>query len=72
MKYGINLPTKEQTKFLKDMEQAGHFVSICYTAEAAIEVISRYIGLYENQVLLVSALECREAKRNVNGIPVIY
>ena len=72
MKFGDNIPSKEQTEFLKDMESVGHYTCICYSAEAAIEVITKYVELYDRQVLMTDALECRSAKRNRNGIPVIY
>ena len=72
MKYGDNRPSEEQTQFLLDMQNAGHYACICYSAEAAIEVITRYLELYERQVLMSDALNCRSAKRNTNGIPVIY
>lgn len=72
MKYENNRPTKEQTEFLEEMERVGHYTCICYSAEAAIEVITKYLELFEHQVLMADALMCRSAKRNVHGIPVIY
>lgn len=72
MKFGTNKPTQEQLQFLYDMKETGHYTCICYTAEAAIEVLRRYLELYKNQVLMTDALECRNVKRNAQGIPVIY
>lgn len=72
MKFGNNRPSKEQTEFLRDMEDVGNYACICYSAEAAITVIEKYLNLFEHQVLMADALECRSAKRNMHGIPVIY
>lgn len=72
MKFGDNRPTREQMEFLADMESAGHYTCICYCAEAAIEVITKYLELFRNEVLMSERLECRSVKRNQMGIPVIY
>lgn len=45
MKYGDGRQQPSQKEFLKDMASAGHFVSTCYSAEEAIEVIKEYLEL---------------------------
>ncbi len=45
MKYGDGRQQPSQKEFLKDMAEAGHFVSTCYSAEEAIEVIKEYCEL---------------------------
>lgn len=47
MKYGDGRQQPSQKEFLKDMASAGHFVSTCYSAEEAIEVIKAYLNLTE-------------------------
>lgn len=45
MKYGNNKQQPTQKEFLKDMEEAGHFVATCYSASEAIKVLEAYINL---------------------------
>lgn len=45
MKFGNNKKTEEQKAFLQDMEEAGHFVATCYSAEDAVKVIEEYLTL---------------------------
>ena len=45
MKYGDNRLQDTQKEFLADMEEAGHFVATCYSAEEAIKVIEEYLKL---------------------------
>ncbi len=45
MKFGNNRKTEEQKAFLQDMEEAGHFVATCYSAEDAVKVIEEYLTL---------------------------
>lgn len=45
MKFGNNRKTEEQKQFLQDMEEAGHFVATCYSAEDAVKVIEEYLTL---------------------------
>lgn len=45
MKFGNNRKTEEQKAFLQDMEEAGHFVVTCYSAEDAVRVIEEYLTL---------------------------
>ena len=45
MKFGSNRKTEEQKAFLQDMEEAGHFVVTCYSAEDAVRVIEEYLTL---------------------------
>lgn len=71
MKFGHNQPTKEQIEFMVDMDRAGHFVCVCYSAEAAIDVLCRYLELPKNNVFMVNSMEGREVRRDVHGIPVI-
>lgn len=45
MKYGTNRQQDSQKSFLNDMEKAGHYVATCYSADAAIKVLEKYLGL---------------------------
>lgn len=45
MKYGNNRHTEEQKEFLRDMQEAGHFVVTCYSAEDAVNVLKEYLTL---------------------------
>lgn len=45
MKYGDNRLQNTQKEFLKDMSEAGHFVATCYTAEAAVVILEKYLKL---------------------------
>ena len=49
MKFGDNRQQASQKEFLKDMEEAGHFVATCYSAEEAIKVIKEYIHLSDKK-----------------------
>jgi len=62
MKFGDNRRTDTQKAFLRDMEEAGHFVATCYSAEEAIGVITEYLNL--------ALLTCpREGFRSKMSIP---
>lgn len=45
MKYGKNMTTQEQTEFLCDMKGADNCVAVCHDAQAAIDLIERYVTL---------------------------
>lgn len=45
MKYGDGRRQESQKAFLEDMEKAGHFVCTCYSAEAAVKVLTEYMNL---------------------------
>lgn len=45
MKYGSNLPSKEQREFMREMELAGHYCCICYSAAAAVKAVEEYMNL---------------------------
>lgn len=45
MKYGDNRLQNTQKEFLKDMSEEGHFVATCYTAEAAVGILEKYMKL---------------------------
>lgn len=45
MKYGNNRLTENQKDFIKDMTEAGYYTAVCYTAEAAISMIKKYLEL---------------------------
>lgn len=49
MKYGDNRLQNTQKEFLKDMSEAGHFVATCYTAEAAVVILEKYIKLQKDE-----------------------
>lgn len=71
MKFDHNKPTQEQISFMQEMQTEGHYCCICYTAEAAIEILSRYCELYLHQMLMLDAVNCLVKERDKNGIPVI-
>ena len=54
MKYGSNKATDNQKEFLKDMERAGHFVCICYSAKDAEDVLEEYMNLEYGQEMHIS------------------
>lgn len=45
MKYGDGRQQPSQKEFLKDMAEAGHFVTTCYSTEEAINTIGQYLNL---------------------------
>ena len=45
MKYGTNLPSKEQQEFMREMELVGHYCCICYSAAAAVRAVEEYMNL---------------------------
>lgn len=49
MKYGDNRLQDTQKEFLADMEEAGHFVVTCYSAEEAIRIIEEYLSLADKK-----------------------
>ena len=59
MKYGKNKPTDEQLEFLICMKETGYFVCICYSFEAAQEILIKYLQLYDRQILNTTMLERR-------------
>ena len=45
MKYGKNKPTKDQEDWLKRLAAAGYFVAVCWSASAAIALLTEYCSL---------------------------
>lgn len=70
MKFEDNRPSKEQLEFLACMKEAGYFVCICYSFEAAKEILIQYLQLYDRQILNTSMLK-REVRYNTKGILII-
>lgn len=70
MKYGKNTTTTEQEEFLTDMQEYGYFVCICYSAEAAQEMLISYMNLKGQQEILISEIK-REVRINRNKLPVV-
>lgn len=63
MKFGSNRQQDTQKEFLADMAAAGHFVATCYSAEAAIGIITEYCNL--SQSILFGVGVCiQDARRN--------
>lgn len=54
MKYGRNVTTQEQQEFLRDMMDADNLVAVCHDAQAAIDLIERYVTLPRHGILKVS------------------
>ena len=44
MKYGKNKTTKDQDDFIADVAENGYFVTVCYSADAAIKTLEWYLG----------------------------
>lgn len=68
MKYGSNKPTKEQIEFLSTMQDAGHLVMVCYSSEAAIEVIQQYLEFGKDKLLQLDKLTCKKKGIDKYGI----
>lgn len=68
MKYGSNKPTKEQIEFISMMQEVGHLVLVCYSSEAAIEVIQQYLEFGKNEMLQLDKLTCRKKGIDRHGI----
>lgn len=45
MKYGDNTPTDNQKRWLRNLQRYGYAVSICYSCEAAIAELEKYLNL---------------------------
>lgn len=45
MKFGKNKRTEKQENFMKEMAKAGHYVATCYSADAAIQVLTEYLTI---------------------------
>ena len=43
MKFGKNKPTEDQQRFIDRLKEAGNKVEVCYSAEAAREIIRHYL-----------------------------
>lgn len=43
MKWGSNKPTADQVRWLGWLAEHGHFVTVCYTWEAAADTLERYL-----------------------------
>lgn len=64
MKVHPNRPTKDQKDWLQRLQGAGYLAAVCYSAEAARGLITRYIHLKEGEKLTF-APECSRP-----GVPV--
>lgn len=49
MKYGDNKPTENQKRWMRNLQRYGYATSICYSAEAAIADIEKYLNLEESK-----------------------
>lgn len=47
MKWGKNKTTENQDWWLAQLEQLGYKTEVCYSAEAALIIISKYLGIWE-------------------------
>lgn len=71
MKYGDNRHTARQKEFLKDMQEAGHFVATCYSAEEAVKVIEEYVQLphgEEEEKILQDVVKYTDDEKMRQGI----
>ena len=73
MKYGDNKPTEKQLEFLQDMQEAGHFTAVCYSAQAAVEIIRSYMELKDGQTMDMDSIKqkCMKVQYN-NEIPYVW
>lgn len=51
MKYGKNKPTAQQKDWLHRLQKAGYAVAVCWSAQEAIALISRYMNLKDGETL---------------------
>ncbi len=72
MKYDRNTLTPEQREFLSAMQIEGHKCIVCHSAEAAIESIRHYLGLYAGKVFGLDVIVGHEGKNDAYGIHHIY
>ena len=71
MKYGDNVPTKEQRAYMSLLEEYGWKVNVCYSYEQAREIIRHYLARAEDFDLV----NCEEAEKRFNrclGIDVSW
>ena len=52
MKYGKNKVQDSQKVWLSELEEQGYCTAVCYGAEAAVELIERYMNLQEFEFIL--------------------
>jgi hypothetical protein len=45
MKWGSNKPQQEQREWIERLEDNGYKVALCYSAEAAVKIICKYLGV---------------------------
>ena len=45
MKYGKNLPSEDQKDWLRQLQAAGYFVAVVWSANAAIHLLTEYMNL---------------------------
>ena len=53
MKFGKNVPSKNQKRWIDLLNEQGYYVDVCYSAERAIEVIAEYLALPAYKVKIV-------------------
>lgn len=58
MKYGNNKLTEKQREFINDMLAAGNMAVVCYSAEAAMEITTKYLELNPHEQIVDSKLQC--------------
>lgn len=64
MKYEGGRQTAEQKEFLSDMEAAGHFVTTCYSAELAVNVLREYLKLESGKNMNIKNNQILRIRRN--------
>lgn len=67
MKYGKNKPTKDQEEWLKRLAAAGYFVAVCWSASAAIALLTEYCSLSAG----ASMKEDRPELATAYGVPAL-
>ena len=73
LKYGDNIPTPQQRVFMREMELAGHYCCVCYSAAGAVRVLQEYINLSGGAEINGATFE-EEFEYRIHktwGIPVI-
>lgn len=57
LKHGHNVPTPAQRDFLRQMQAAGHYCCICYSAAGAVRVLLEYLNLLGESELTGASIE---------------
>lgn len=68
MKYGKNYPSENQIRFLTGVQEMGYLSVICYSANAATEVLEQYLNLKAGELFDMDSLRCKSKKIDKYGL----